>query len=222
MPPPTHPFFYPPSCPSGYVGMKVGRIFADDKMWKGEITKYNDRDQYWHVIYTDGDEEDWAVKEMKLFVPTFKCGRVVNGRYEHSAEAIRDRCRTRRITGRREDPLEDALGELAQQASTAETGAEFELPEKHDEWAGTVWRLVKVYVKANKSRWGVYVAKDEVTSEMLEDAEHLTMDELESSYDVEVAPLSQIQKWIKKSAAVHAIIDKHPNRRRSPRCRARI
>jgi hypothetical protein len=207
--------------PEGYEGLEVGRIFADDKLYKGAITKYNDRDQFWHVNYTDGDEEDWAVKEMKLFVPHFKCGRVINGVYEHSADAIRDRSRRRRKTGRREDPLEDALGELDQLASAARAGSEFELPDKHDECAGTVWLLVKVYVQENKSRWGVYVAKDEVTNEMLEDAEHLSLEEMEASYDVETAPLAQIQNWIQKSAAVAAEVDKHPNRRRSPRTNGR-
>lgn len=207
--------------PKGYEGLEVGRIFADDKLYKGAISEYNDRDQFWHVKYTDGDEEDWAVKEMKLFVPSFKCGRVINGVYEHSAGAFRDRTRRRRKTGRREDPLEDALGELDQVASAARAGSEFELPDTHDECAGTVWLLVKVYVQENKSRWGVYVAKDEVTNEMLEDAEHLSLEEMEASYDVETAPLAQIQNWIQKSATVAADVDKHPNRRRSPRTNGR-
>ena len=95
------------------------------------------------------------------------------------------------------------------------------MPDKHDECAGTVWLLVKVHVQENKSRWGVHVAKDEVTNEMLEDAEHLSLEEMEASYDVETAPLAQIQNWIQKSATVAAEVDKHPNRRRSPRTNGR-
>jgi len=44
---------------------------------------------------------------------------------------------------------------------TAQSGDTFELPEHYNESIGTVWKLLKIVVEDDGSRWGVYIAAEE-------------------------------------------------------------
>jgi len=209
--------------PKQYVGLVVQKLFNDNNFYKGKISEYDDRKQWWRVVYEDdGDEEDWSVPNMKKCVPTFKCGRTIDGVSEHTATAMRARSRRRIRTGRRENPVQDVLGELEQQHTVAKSGDTFELPDDHEDCSGTVWRLLRVYVDSDMvTKMGAYAPKDEVTEEMAEEASHLSKDELQAAYDVEIGPLTDIESWIRMTAKVAEIVEKHPNRRRGPSRAAR-
>ena len=204
--------------PNQYVGLVVQELFNDNNFYKGEISEYDDRRQWWHVVYDDDDdEEDWSVPNIKKCVPTFKCGRTIDGVSEHTATAMRARSRNRIRTGRRENPVQDVLGELEQQQAVAKSGDVFELPDDHEDCSGTVWRLLRVYVDGDMvTKMGAHAPKDEVTEEMAEEASHLTKDELQAACDVEIGPLDDIESWTRMTAEVAKIVDKHPNRRRGP------
>ena len=191
--------------PESYVNTVVKRMFDDNEWYSGKITSYTDRYQMWHVEYDDGDSEDWTVPDMKLLLPGFKCGRFVDGVYEHSAEAIRTRNRQRRETGRREDQVEDVLSELMLQKNVAQSAKEFQMPDHYDQAAKTVWRMIRVFVERDGSRWAAVMPKDDVTHDMLDEVDELTMDELENLYDVTIAPLAKVQEWIQKSFEVHML-----------------
>ena len=130
---------------------------------------------------------------------------------------MRARSRRRIRTGRRENPVQAVLGELELQHAVAKSGDTFELPDDHEDCSGTVWRLLRVYVDGDLvTKMGAYAPKDEVTEEMAEEASHLTMDELQAAYDVEIGPLGDIESWIRMTAEVAEIVENHPNRRRGP------
>jgi hypothetical protein len=204
--------------PLQYVGKKVKKLFEDNNWYEGKIIEYYDRRQWWRVKYiADGEEEDWSVPNMKRHLADFKCGKFRDGTQERPAASMRDRNRERTVTGRRENPLEDTLLELESREALANSGAEFENPVEWDRSIGTVWRLLKVYVKDDSTRWGSYAPTDEVTAVMEDDAELMSMDDFEAAHDVEVSPLHKIEAWIKRSAEVAEIVEDHPNRRRSPR-----
>jgi hypothetical protein len=104
--------------------------------------------------------------------------------------------------------------------AAVESGEEFELPHGHDDCAGTVWKLLRTYVgvaDGAEAKLGAYMPSDEVTSIDPGDLRNLTADELQDSYDVEIAPLEHIEAWIRQSAITKAAVETSPNRRRSPR-----
>jgi hypothetical protein len=61
----------------------------------------------------------------------------------------------------------------------AKSGDTFELPERYNESIGTVWKLLKVSVEDNGSRWGVYIAVEEAAAVDEDDLRNLTPDELQ-------------------------------------------
>ena len=135
---------------------------------------------------------------------------------------MRARSRRRIRTGRRENPVQDVLGELEQQHAVAKSGDTFELPDDHGDCSGTVWRLLRVCVDSDMvTKMGACAPKDEVTEEMAEEASHLSKDELQAACDVEIGPLTDIESWIRMTAQVAEIVEKHPNRRRGPSRAAR-
>ena len=71
------------------------------------------------------------------------------------------------------------------------------------------------------TKMGACAPKDEVTEEMAEEASHLSKDELQAAHDVEIGPLTDIEPWIRMTAKVAEIVEKHPNRRRGPSRAAR-
>ena len=98
--------------------------------------------------------------------------------------------------------------------AAAETGDVFELPQLYDKSAGTVWKLLKIYIGDDRVRLGIYIAVDEASSVDADDLKNLSPDQLEESYDVEVAPLEDIESWIKSSATLKGLVDSNPNARR--------
>ncbi len=65
----------------------------------------------------------------------------------------------------------------------AKSGDTFELPavpERYTERIGTVWKLLKISVEDNGSRWGVYyIAAKEAAAVDEDDLRNLTPDELQ-------------------------------------------
>ena len=52
--------------PKQYIGLVVQKLFNDNNFYKGKMSEYDDRKQWWRVVYEDdGDEEDWSVPNMK-------------------------------------------------------------------------------------------------------------------------------------------------------------
>ena len=203
--------------PRSYVGLAVQRKFTEDNLfYKGTIVEYYDPKQWWTVHYDDGDAEDWGVAEMRKWIPTFKCGPVVDGVTERSASALRQRLKQRREKGR-QNPLSAALQEVINIQASAESGRLFELPEKYHESAGTVWKLLKVSVEDDGSRWGAYIAADDAACVDDDDIKNLSLNELKDSYDVELAPLEDIESWIQSSAILTDVVEDNPNVRRSSR-----
>jgi hypothetical protein len=199
------------------VGKKVKKLFEDSNWCEGKIIQCYNRRQWWRVKhFADSEEEDLSVPNMKRHLADFKCGKFIDGTQEGSAAAVRDRNRNRTATGRRENPLEETLLELESREALANSGAEFENPVEWDRSIGTVWGLLKVYVKGDSTRWGLCVPTDEVTAVMEDDAELMSMDDFEAAHDVEASPLHQTEAWIKRSIEVAEIVEDHPNRRRSP------
>ena len=52
-----------------------------------------------------------------------------------------------------------------------------------------------------------------------EDLQHLSPNELQDSYDVELAPLESIEAWINASRDLREVVNLNPNVRRSSRFR---
>jgi hypothetical protein len=52
-------------------------------------------------MYEDMDVEDWAISDMKKWVPCFVCGPVLHEVSGYSANALREKTRSRRKHGRR-------------------------------------------------------------------------------------------------------------------------
>ncbi len=118
----------------------------------------------------------------------------------------------------------------------AKSGDTFELPEHSTESIETVWKLLKVSVGDDGSRWGVYIAAQEALAVDSDDFLHLSpykpfalvksedyyqrvfFSNLDS-YDVEIAPLASIESWIKQSTILRETIISNPNLRRSTRAR---
>ena len=206
--------------PESYIGLAVSRKFDDGVVYKGKIISYYDHKQFWQVEYPcDGQQEDWAVREMKKWVSGFVCGPIIDGVTERTADAQRTRIRERRKHGRR-NPVQDVSHEVMRIQAAVESGLEFELPDGHDECAGTVWKLLRTYVEiadGAEAKLGAYMPSDEATSIDPDDLRNLTANELQDSYDVEIAPLEHIEAWIRQSAITKVAVETSPNRRRSPR-----
>ena len=165
--------------PQPYVGLVVQREFTEKNiLYNGIIVEYYDPKQFWTVRYDGGDAEGWGVAEMRKWVPTFKSGPVVGGVTERTAAALRQRIKQRREKGR-QDPLLAVLQEVIPIQVAAESGRLFELPEKYHESAGTVWKLLKVSVEGDGSRWGAYIAADEAACVDDNDIKNLSLHELE-------------------------------------------
>ena len=206
--------------PLSYCGKNVTKRF-DGEPYKGKIIGYSDQNQWWRINFQDGDVEDWSVADMKKWVPSFVCGPVVDGVTEHTAEALRERIRSRRKKGR-DNPIETVAQEMVPLIAAANSGDLFEMPEGFDQCAGTVWKLLKVYVEDGSvvnERLGAYIAAEEADLVDPDDLRELTADELQDSYDVLIALLSDIESWIKESAVLSKAIKSNPNRRRSSRVR---
>ena len=202
--------------PRGYVGVAVQKKF-DGTIYQGDIIDYCDHKQWWRVEFKDGDFEDWSVPDMKKWVPEFLCGAIIDGATENTAAAMRARLRERRVRGR-SNPMAEVAKEMIPLIAAAQTGDVFELPQLYDQSAGTVWKLLKIYIGDDRVRLGVYIAADEASSVDADDLKNLSPDQLEESYDVEVSPLEDIESWIKSSATLKGLVDSNPNaRRRSPR-----
>ena len=156
--------------------------------------------------YTGVPLVHWGPPYRPNYPVTFKCGRAIDRVSEHTAAAMRARSRKKIRTSRRENPVQGALGELEQQHAVAKSGDVFELPDDHEDCSGTVWRLLQVHVDGGMAtRMGAYAPKDKATIEMAEEASHLTKDELHVAYDAEIAPLDDIEPWVRMTAEVAKI-----------------
>ena len=71
--------------------------------------------------------------------------------------------------------------------------------------------------ETREAKLGAYMPSDEATSIDPDDLRNLTANELQDSYDVEIAPLEHIEAWIRQSAITKVAVETSPNRRRSPR-----
>jgi hypothetical protein len=47
-----------------YIGSRVAKRF-DGEVYFGSITQYNEKTQFWHVVYDDNDEEDYDPNDME-------------------------------------------------------------------------------------------------------------------------------------------------------------
>ena len=141
--------------PESYVTLNVKKKFENGNVYAGTINGYCDHKQWWQVQFLDGDCEDWSVCDMKKWLPTFKCGPIIDGVTEHTANVLRARTRDRRKHGR-SSPLHAVSQEMVPIITSAEAGGTFELPELYDKSIGTVWKLLKTYVEDDGSRWGLY------------------------------------------------------------------
>lgn len=205
--------------PKSYVGAKVKRVFPETgESYSGVIEEYYDPKQFWVVKYDDGDTEDWSVPDMKKRHPGFKCGPVVNGTYEHTAVAVREQTRNRRRQGRR-NPVAEVMQDILPLLTEAESGAEFELPDRYKESAGTVWKLLKVAIEDDGLRWGAYIAADEAAGVDPDDIQNLTLDELQDSYQVTLALMEDIESWIQSSGALQVAVAQNPKARASTRAK---
>ena len=203
--------------PNSYIGLPAKRFFSETGRWyEGEIIEYYDPSQLWVIRYRDGDQEDWSAADMKKRVPTFVSGPIIDGRTEKTAAALRERTRQRKRTGRL-NPVADALSLVSPLITLAESGKTFELPDEYEESMGTVWKLLRVSVEDDGSRWGAYIAADEADSVDPDDLRNFTMEELQDSYEIELAPLEDIETWIRSSAVLASSIESNSNLRRSSR-----
>ena len=100
-------------------------------------------------------------------------------------------------------------------------GTEFQTPKKFRGAVGTTWKLLKVYVDDDGTTWGAYMPKDEGMIVDAEDLEHCSKEDLELSYDIEIAEISKIKAWIKASkdlsvAATERIGQRQSSRKTNP------
>ena len=208
--------------PEAYVGLDVKRLFKEDNTWyNGKVAAYYDPGQFWVIQYGDGDKEDWSAADMKRRVPTFVSGPIVDGETERTGAAVRERTRQRKRRGR-PNPVADVLQEIVPMVTAAEAGATFELPVTYRESAGTVWKLLRTEVRDDTSRWGAYMPADEVDVVDPDDLRNFTMEELQDSYDITLAPLESIEAWIQTSAALSEAVNNNPNLRVSRRVRQQL
>ena len=56
---------YEASQPENYINMKVKKQFNDGKFYNGIIKKYNKKNKWFKIEYSDGDEEDLNLDELK-------------------------------------------------------------------------------------------------------------------------------------------------------------
>ena len=158
---------------------------------------------------------------MRQRVPTFVCGPVIDGKTEHSATALREKMRLRRRHGR-SNPAVEVMEDISPLMAAAELGDMFELPEGYHESAGTVWKLLKTSIEDDGTAWGAYIAADEAGVVDENDVRNFTMEELQDSYEIELAPLADIESWIQMSAMLRDSVDRNPSARRSSRVRRTI
>ena len=158
---------------------------------------------------------------MKRRVPTFVSGPIVDGETERTGAAVRERTRQRKRRGR-PDPVADVLQEIVPMVTAAEAGATFELPVTYRESAGTAWKLLRTEVRDDTSRWGAYMPADEVDVVDPDDLRNFTMEELQDSYDITLAPLESIEAWIQTSAVLSESVNNNPNVRVSRRVRQQL
>ena len=109
---------------------------------------------------------------------------------------------------------------MCAELSDIRAGAEFVVPERYSECAGTEWKLLKVYYdEASGKDLGAYAPVDYAAAISEEDLEELTLLELESSYDVEVAELDHIKAWVEASKITAVVVQNTEDLRRSSRLR---
>ena len=94
------------------------------------------------------------------------------------------------------------LQEIVPMVTAAEVGATFELPVTYREGAGTVWKLLRTEVGDDTSRWGACTPADEVGVVDPDDTRNFTMEELQDSHDITLAPLESIEAWVQTSAVL--------------------
>jgi hypothetical protein len=63
----------------------------------------------------------------------------------------------------------------------AQSGDTFELPEHYNESISTVWKLLKISVEVDGSRWGVYIAAEEAGTVDDDDLTNLSPNELQGN-----------------------------------------
>jgi hypothetical protein len=208
--------------PKSYVGLAVKRFFRENETWyEGKIAAYYDPGQFWVVQYGDGDKEDWSAADMKQRVPTFVSGPIVDGHTERTGAAVRERTRQRKRKGR-PNPVAEVLQGMIPMVAAAEAGATFELPASYRESVGTVWKLLRTEVRDDTSRWGAYMPADEAAVVDPDDLRNFTMEELQDSYDITLAPLDSIEAWIQTSAVLSEAVNNNPNARVSRRVRQQL
>ena len=81
-------------------------------------------------------------------------GAIVDGATEDTAAATRTGLRERRVRGR-SNPMAAVAKEMTPFIAAAQTGGVFELPQLHDQSAGAVWKLLKIYIGDDRVRLGV-------------------------------------------------------------------
>ena len=168
-----------------------------------------------------GDKEDWSAADMKQRVPTFVSGPIVDGHTERTGAAVRERTRQRKRKGR-PNPVAEVLQEMIPMVAAAEAGATFELPASYRESVGTVWKLLRTEVRDDTSRWGAYMPADEAAVVDPDDLRNFTMEELQDSYDITLAPLDSIEAWIQTPAVLSEAVNNNPNARVSRRVRQQL
>ena len=53
-----------PSEAKKYIGTRIAKLF-DGEVYFGSITQYNEKTQFWHVVYDDDDEEDYDPRDLE-------------------------------------------------------------------------------------------------------------------------------------------------------------
>jgi hypothetical protein len=168
------------------------------------------------VKYPDGDEEDMGCRDMSKYLgDKFQCGLIRNPptAAEQPASELRRERRARRVHGR-SNPLDGVEEELHQYAK----GAEFELPARYAEFAGTKWRLLRVYYDDSTGRQMAAYCTTEIADTIPPiDVETLPLEDLEAEYDVEASEYTRVQSWIAASAATEVVVQETSGRRQSRR-----
>ena len=166
--------------------------------------------------YPDGDEEDMGCRDMSKYLgDKFQCGLIRNPptAAEQPASELRRERRARRVHGR-SNPLDGVEEELHQYAK----GAEFELPARYAEFAGTKWRLLRVYYDDSTGRQMAAYCTTEIADTIPPiDVETLPLEDLEAEYDVEASEYTRVQSWIAASAATEVVVQETSGRRQSRR-----
>ena len=58
------PNFVDPSEANKCIGTRIAKLF-DGEVYFGSITQYNEKTQFWHVVYDDNDEEDYDPRDLE-------------------------------------------------------------------------------------------------------------------------------------------------------------